>query len=409
MTVYDYTALDAKGKPLSGIIDADGAAAARQKIRAAGHFPVNLSEVSHGTSDTLHRQGFSLSQYFVRVRPAEVANMTRQLAILIGAGFPLVSAMETLMVQFPNPALKKTIAKIKDAVVEGSTFADALGNFPLIFTPIYANMVRSGETSGTLEIVLERLADITEKQEELKNKVVTAMIYPLVILLVGVLIMCFLFIYVIPNITSIFKDIKQELPLPTQLLIGTSEAFKSYWWVLIVLIIAVVMGLYRLRKNPKGRLWLDRTTLKLPMVGSLATKLAAGRFARTLGSLLDNGVSMLPAMEIVKNIVGNGYIAQAVATATVEVGKGQALGKSLDVHQIFPPIAIQMIMVGEQSGNLEQMLSKVADVFEKEVETSVMRMTALLEPIMVVIMAGMVLFIVLSIFMPILEMSNMVR
>ncbi len=409
MPVYDYTALDPKGKTISGIIDADGAAAARQKIRANGNYPVNLREVTDGATQKSDRSGFSLSQYFVRIRPAEVATMTRQLATLIGAGFPLVSALETLMVQFPSPALKKTIAKIKDVVVEGSNFADALAAFPSVFSPIYANMVRAGETSGTLEIVLERLADITEKQEALKNRVVTAMIYPLLILFVGLLIMCFLFIYVIPNITSIFTDMEQQLPMPTQLLIGTSDIFKSYWWVLIVLIAAFLVGFYQLRQNPGGRLWLDRKTLKLPMAGALATKLAAARFARTLGSLLDNGISMMPALGIVRNIVGNGHIAQAVATATVEVGKGQALAKSLDAHQMFPPLAIQMIQVGEQSGNLEQMLNKVADVFEKEVETTVMRMTALLEPIMVLVMAGMVLFIVLSIFLPILEMSNQIR
>ena len=409
MPVYDYTALDEKGKTISGIIDADGAAAARQKIRSGGHFPVNLREVTDGATENRERKGLSLSQYFVRIRPAEVATMTRQLATLIGAGFPLVSALETLMVQFPSPALKKTIAKIKDTVVEGSTFADALASFPSVFSPVYANMVRAGETSGTLEIVLERLADITESQEELKNRVVTAMIYPLLILCVGLLIMCFLFIYVIPNITSIFKDMQQELPLPTQLLINTSELFKSYWWVLIVMLTALLMGFYRLRKSPKGRLWMDEIALKLPLAGALATKLAAARFSRTLGSLLDNGVSMMPALGIVQNIVGNIHIAKAVETATVEVGKGQALGKSLDVHHLFPPIAIQMIQVGEQSGNLEDMLGKVADVFEKDVETSVMRMTALLEPIMVLVMAGMVLFIILSIFLPILEMSNQVR
>lgn len=409
MPVYDYTALDEKGKTISGIIDADGAAAARQKIRSSGHFPVNLKEVADGATEKLERKGFSFSHYFVRIRPAEVATMTRQLSTLIGAGFPLVSALETLMVQFPGPALKKTIAKIKDTVVEGSSFADALAAFPSVFSPIYANMVRAGETSGTLEIVLERLADITENQEELKNKVVTAMIYPLLILCVGLLIMCFLFIYVIPNITSIFEDMQQELPLPTQLLITTSEMFKSYWWVLLVMLAALLFGFYRMRKSPKGRLWLDQTSLKLPLTGGLATKLAAARFSRTLSSLLDNGVSMMPALGIVQNIVGNAQIAQAVETATIEVGKGQALGKSLDAHQIFPPIAIQMIQVGEQSGNLEDMLGKVADVFEKDVETTVMRMTALLEPIMVLIMAGMVLFIILSIFLPILEMSNQVR
>jgi general secretion pathway protein F len=317
--------------------------------------------------------------------------------------------MDTLIAQFPSPGLKKTIAKIKSDVVEGSSFANALGAFPNVFSPIYINMVRAGETSGTLEIVLDRLADITEKQEALKNRVVTAMIYPLLILLIGILIMSFMFIYVIPNITSIFTDMQQDLPLPTQILIGISNIFKSYWWVMFVALIGALIGYQQMRRSSKGRQWSDRVILKLPMAGGLACKLAAAGFARTLGSLLDNGVSMLPSLEIVKNIVGNVQIAEAIDAAAVEVGKGQALGKTLEKSQIFPPIAVQMIQVGEQSGDLEEMLGKVADVFEKEVETTVMRMTALLEPIMVLIMAGMVLFIVLSIFLPILEMRTLVR
>jgi general secretion pathway protein F len=409
MPVYDYTALDAKGKTISGIIDADGAAAARQKIRTAGNFPVNLREVQDGATDKSEKRAFSLRAHFSRIRPAEVAIMTRQLSTLIGAGFPLVSAMDALMVQFPSPALKKMVAKVKNAVVEGSTFADALGNFPAVFPSLYVNMVRVGETSGTLEIVLNRLADIMEKQEELKSRVVTAMIYPLLIMFVGLLILCFLFIYVIPNITSIFKDMHQQLPLPTQILMGTSEVFKSYWWVLFILFFGALIGLRSLRKSANGRRWMDQTILRLPMIGSLAGKLAAARFTRTLGSLLDNGVSMLPAMGIVKNVVGNVIIAEVVENAGTEVGKGQALSRTLDAGGVFPPMAIQMIQVGEQSGNLEEMLGKVAEVFEREVETSVMRLTALLEPVMVLLMAGVVLFIILSIFLPILEMRTLVR
>ena len=409
MTVFDFTALDARGKTITGIIDADSAAAARQKIRTAGNFPVKLKEVKESATERSERKSGGLSKLFTRIRPAEITIMTRQLATLIGAGFPLVSALEALMNQVASPAMKKTVAQIKGDIVEGSTFADALAKFPTAFSPVYINMVRAGETSGTLEIVLERLAEITEKQQALQSRVVTAMIYPILILLIGALILAFLFIYVIPNITSIFNDMKQALPLPTQILITTSDLFKIYWWLLAGLIVAALLGLHQLRKTTAGRSWIDRTILRLPMVGGLVRKLAAARFARTLGSLLDNGVSMLPAMAIVQNIVGNVHIAAAVQTANVEVGKGQALGKALDIDHLFPPIAIQMIQVGEQSGDLEEMLNKVADVFEKEVETTVMRLTALLEPIMVLAMAVVVLFIVLSICLPIFEMRTLVR
>jgi general secretion pathway protein F len=409
MPVYEYTALDAKGKTLSGIIDADGAQAARQKIRAGGNFPVNVSEFKEDATHKGDRPSFFAQRFFTRVRPAEVAIMTRQLATLIGAGFPLVSALEALMSQIASPGLKKTIARIKGDIVEGSSFAAALGKYPHVFPAIFVNMVQSGEASGTLEIVLERLADITEKQQALENRVVTAMIYPLMIILIGLLILGFLFIYVIPNITSIFKDMQQQLPLPTLLLIGASDLLKDYWWLLGLMAVAVLIGMRRMRKSVKGRYWMDKTILRLPIAGPLARKLAAARFARTLGSLLENGISMLPSLEIVRNIVGNLTIAEVVEGAKAEVGKGQPLGKALDVKATFPPMAIQMIQVGEQSGNLEEMLTKVADAFEREVETTILRLTALLEPVMVLVMAGMVLLIVLAIFLPILEMRTLVR
>lgn len=409
MPVYDYSALDSKGKTVSGIIDADGAAAARQKIRAAGNYPVSVREVRDIAAEKSDRTTISLSNIFTRVRPAEVAIVTRQLATLIGAGFPLVSALEALQSQIRSSGLKKIVAKIRGDIVEGSSFANALEKHTKIFSPIYVNMVRAGESSGTLEIVLERLADITEKQQALQSRVITAMIYPLLIMLAGMLILAFLFIYVIPNITSIFEDMRQQLPLPTQILIAISDIFKSFWWVLVLLIAAFMVGLRQLRQSAKGRLWLDTTALRLPIAGSMIRRLAAARFARTLGSLLENGVSMLPSLGIVKNVVGNIHIAGVIENATTEVGKGQGLGKSLDTANTFPPIAIQMIQVGEQSGNLEEMLNKVADVFEKEVETTIMRLTALLEPVMVLLMAGVVLFIVLSICLPIFEMRTLVR
>lgn len=408
MPVFDYSALDAKGKTITGIIDADGASAARQKIRADGHYPVKLREVKDGATEKREQSSFALGQIFSRIRPSEIAIMTRQLATLIGAGFPLVSALEALMEQFPSPSLKKMVAKVKDAVVEGTSFADALNGFPSVFSNTYVNMVRVGETSGTLEIVLNRLADITEKQEELKNRVISAMIYPLVILIVAIVIMGFMFAYVIPNITSIFDDVKADLPLPTEILIGTSNIFKSYWWLLSIIIVGVFFCIRTMRKNEAGRRWMDKKILTMPFAGTIAIKLATARFARTLGSLLENGVSMLPAMDVVKKVVGNVYISEIIELSTSDVGKGVPLHKSLDTEKVFPPLAIQMIMVGEQSGSLETMLNKVADVFEKEVETTIMRMTALLEPVMVVVMAAMVLFIMLSIFLPILEMSNVI-
>jgi general secretion pathway protein F len=257
--------------------------------------------------------------------------------------------------------------------------------------------------------VLERLADITEKQEALKARMITAMIYPILILMISALIVSALLIYVTPKIMAMFKDLKQELPLPTRILVGTSNWFQSYWWVLVLLIIGALFGLRTAYNSKKGRRWLDTKVLSLPLFGSMVKKMAAARFARTLGSLLDNGVSMLPALGIVQNIVGNMFLAEVVAQSATEVSKGQGLGKALDVRGAFPPLAIQMIQVGEQSGELEEMLNKVADVFEKEVETTAMRLTALVEPVMVLIMACIVLFVVLSICLPIFEMNQLIH
>ncbi len=409
MPVYEYSALNGKGKTLTGIVDADGATAARQKIRGDGYYPVELKEVSDARAARDATSAGTFFQFFSRISPSEITLMTRQLSTLISAGFPLVSALDALVPQIRSKALKKTMAHLRSTIVEGSSFAAALGKFPHIFSDIYINMVGAGESSGTLEIVLERLADITEKQEALKNRMITAMIYPLLILMISSLIVTFLLIYVTPKIMSMFESLKQALPLPTQILIAISNIFTNYWWALIVVIVALFLGLRQIRKSARGRRFLDRFMLRWPLFGPLIGKLAAARFARTLGSLLDNGVSMLPALGIVENIVGNVTIAEAVADAKTDVAKGQGLGKSLDVKGVFPAMAIQMILVGEQSGNLEEMLNKVADVFEKDVETSVMRLTALVEPVMMLIMAAVVLFIVLAICLPIFEMNQFIR
>jgi len=409
MPVYDYTALDTKGKTITGIIDADSIAAARQKIRNAGNFTVNLQEVAQTAPEKGRRSLATVFRGLSRVHAGEIAIMTRQLATLIGAGFPLVTALDALIQQLKSTILKKAIAGIKDLVVEGSSFADALGKHPRIFSPIYTNMVAAGESSGTLEVVLERLADVTEKQEALKNRLITAMIYPVMLLLISLLITTFMLIYVTPKIESMFEDLNQVLPLPTQILIASSNFLQTYWWILVIVVVAVMLGIKQMRKTPRGRQRWDRFILRLPLFGHLARKLAVNRFAQTLGSLLTNGVSMLPALGIVENIVGRVPIAEAVSEAAVAVGKGQGLGNSLAARGVFPQMAIQMIQVGEQSGNLEEMLIKVGDVYEKEVETTTMRLTAMIEPIMVLVMAGMVLFIVLAISLPIFEMNQFIR
>jgi general secretion pathway protein F len=366
MPVYEYTALDAKGKTKSGIIDADGTAAARQRL-------------------------------------------TRQLATLISAGFPLVSALDALLPQAKTHGFKRILAQIKDAIVEGNSFAQALSQYPGTFSPLYVNMVRAGETSGTLEIVLDRLADITEKQQDLKNRIQTALAYPILMCIIGSVVLFVLLTYIVPSIVSIFTEMNQVLPTPTRLLIFLSGFFRSYWWIILGALVALGVVLHQAQKTEKGRYWFDKTILSLPALGVLVQKLAVARFSRTLGSLLENGVSMLIALEIVKNIAGNQLISDTIENAAKEVGKGQGLGNALAEGQTFPQLSIQMVQVGEQSGELEAMLNKIADVFEKEVETTIMRLTSYLEPLMILVMGALVGFIVLSICLPIFEMNQLIR
>ncbi len=407
MPVFEYKALDVKGKTTSGIIDSDSAVAARQKLRSGGIFPVSVMKVDD--TPTKKESGtYTLWRPHRRIRAYEVSIMTRQLSTLVGVGFPLVSAIDALIPNTKSQVLKKYLARIKDSIVEGNSFASALSLYPETFPPLYINMVRAGETSGTLEIVLERLAEITEKQQALKNKIQSALVYPILMLFIGSGVLFFLLVYIVPSITSIFADMNQVLPAPTRLLIAISNIFKSYWWGMLIIISVAVLAIHRAKKTEKGRYLVDKSLLFMPGLSLLTKKLAIARFSRTLGSLLENGVSMLPALEIAKNTAENVLISDNVEEATEEVGKGQPLATALAAKNIFPLLSIQMIQVGEQSGKLEEMLNKVADVFENEVETTVMRMTTMLEPLMILVMGVIVGFIVLSICLPIFEMNQLV-
>ena len=407
MPVFEYTALNPKGKKVSGIIDADGAVTAQQKLRGSGIFPVSISEVRSHVADRDPGR-ISTAAFFKKVRPVDVVMMTRQLSTLVGAGLPLVSALDTLIPQTKSSLFKRTLAQIKESIVEGNSFAFALSSFPGTFPSLYVNMVHAGETSGTLEIVLERLADIGEKQEDFKNRVRTALAYPIFMSIIGVLVLFLLLTYIVPSITVIFEDMGQSLPAPTQFLIGLSHFLKTYWWIFLSGAFMAGIAFRGLKKFENTRRQYDRLLLRVPIIGSLLKKLAAARFSRTLGSLLENGVSMMPALGIVRNIVGNINIAEAVDDAAKDVGKGRGLGDALDESNVFPGLCIQMIQVGEQSGELEGLLHRVATVFETEVESTILRMTSRLEPFMILIMGLIVGFIVLSICLPIFEMNQLV-
>lgn len=407
MPVFEYNALNHKGKSISGVIDAESVQGVRQKLRTSQIFPVSIREVS-GVEGDRESTRLSFKRSFSRIGLAEISMMTRQMATLLNAGFPIVTAIDTLIPQTKSHAFKKLLTQIKNAIVEGNSFASAISRYPGTFSALYVSMVHAGETSGTLEIVLERLADIIERQQALIIRIRTALAYPALMTLVGSAVLFLLLTYIVPSITAVFADMNQALPAPTLFLIAFSHLLKSYGWMILIVFIGACWAFQRFRRTATGGRLYDRALLMSPGVSPLVRKLAVARFARTLGSLLENGISMLPALGIVKSIAGNILISDAIAEAAREVGKGQSLHAALEASCIFPHLSIQMIQVGEQSGELEAMLKKIADVYEKEVETAVMSLTSLLEPVMIIVMGGVVGFIVLSICLPIFEMNQLV-
>jgi general secretion pathway protein F len=343
-----------------------------------------------------------------RVRGADVVSTTRQLATLLSAGLPLVSALSGVLEQAKRPALRKVLSQVRERVKEGMSLASALMEHPAVFPAVYTAMINAGETSGTLELVVERLADFGEQQLALQRKIRSTLAYPLLMLIVGVGVVVFLMAYVIPRVTQIFVEMKQQLPLPTTILITVSELFQKYWPLAILAMVGCFLAVRYYVKTEAGRRRYDKMLLKLPVVGSIVEKVAMTRITRTLGTLLHNGVPLLSAMEIVRSLVSNVVLRQALEEARQEISEGASITAPLARGGVFPPAVIQMISVGEQSGNLEGMLFKVAETFDSEVENSVTTFTSLLGPFMILFLAFFVGFVVLAVLLPIFEMSNLI-
>lgn len=407
MPVYEYTALDRSGKALNGIIDADSTVAARQKLRGTGVFPVKVKETQAKAKE--EKSGpFSLSTLVKRVKTEEIHVFTRQLSTLLGAGIPLVSSLDALIHQTENHTLKKVVSQIKESVNEGNSLTFSLSQHPRLFSNIYINMVRAGEASGSLDIVLDRLAEFGEHQQALKGRFKAALIYPIFMACIGTIVLFYLITFIVPNITKIFTEMQQALPTPTIILINVSHFLRSYWWFLLLVVFSLAMAAKMFVKRPQGEKMWAEAKLRLPLIGSINRKMILGRFGRTLGSLLQSGVPLLTSMQIVRNIVNNVLIAKVIDDTAVDIREGKSMNVSLARSRWFPPMIIQMISVGEQSGELEAMLGKIADAYEREVEADIMGMTAMIEPVMILIMGLAVLFIVVSILLPIFEMNQMI-
>jgi general secretion pathway protein F len=402
MPVFEYRGLDKSGKNVRGTVDADSARTARAKLKKDNVYVVDLKDKSRQENRARRREVSSSAGVSVQ----DMALMTRQLATLIKSNIPLVDALAALTEQVESATLSTALADIKNQVNEGSSLHKALSKYPKIFTNIYVSMCEAGEMSGTLDVILTRLAEFSESQNELNAKIRSAMMYPILMTVFTSILMFVVFIYVIPKVTDIFQQSNMTLPWYTLAVIGISDIIRDYWWLIIggAFMFSV---LFRNWKNtPDGTAQWDTFILKLPLIGPLARMIAVSRFTRTLSTLLAGGVPMLNAMDIVKNVVGNTVLSTAIVEARNNISEGETIAGPLKKSGEFPPIVIHMINIGEKTGELEFMLGQVSESYDFQVKNRVQGLTSVIEPVMIIVMGVAVGGIVFSIMMPIFQMSS---
>lgn len=407
MPVFAYKGVNEAGKAVEGMREAESPKGLRALLRKEGVF---ISEARAEEDKAAGRgKGEVDVKRFVggRISTDDIAIMTRQLATLVGAGIPLVEALTALVEQVDHERLKRVVSNVKQRVNEGSTLADAMGAHPKVFSTLFVNMVRAGEHSGALHVVLIRLADFTEAQARLRSKVLGTMAYPIIMVCIGTIIMGILMTVVVPKVTQMFTDMKMALPLPTRILIFVSNAARDYWYLFLAFFVLFLWGFIAYVRTPKGRGWWDRSVLKTPVFGKIVRMLAIARFSRTLSTLLKSGVPLLTSMDIVKAIITNTVLSGVIEESREAIKEGESIAAPLRRSGEFPPMVYHMVAIGERSGQLEEMLLNVANAYDAQVETRLAALTSLLEPVMIVCMGGVVAFIVMSILLPILQMNTM--
>jgi len=407
MATYSYKAADSAGKIVTGVLEADGEKKVVAELQTRGLIPMRITpEKGNGKVLGLNLSGQLLS-LFNGVSSKDVMAFTQDLATLLEAGLPVDRALSLLIESADKERFKKVVSDILKTVQGGGYLSDALAKHPRAFTSFYVSMVRAGEAGGVLESVLSRLGEFLESAQELKDYIKSAMVYPIFLVSVGGLSIIILLTFVIPKFSIIFSDMGQALPLSTQVLLGISHLLQSYWWAILLVLGAGFFLLRKYLKTPAGRLNFDRKKMKSPVVGELVRKVEVARFARTLGTLTKSGVPILQALMLVKDILGNKVVSNAMEKVYARVKEGDRLSKPLRDTGIFPPLAIQMITVGEETGRLDGMLLRVAESYEKMVRNMVKRLISLLEPAMILLMGLVVGFVVVSMLMAVFSMNEM--
>ncbi len=429
MPKFNYVALDARGQESTGILDAPSQNEVISHLRKAGFFPTSVLEEGKGGAKAAKKPGKAVQapaskspaksksgggkSFFQKktVKPKILMIFTRQLATLIDAGLPLLRGLTVLAKQEKDVVLKNTIGVLADSVQGGSTFSESLAQHPKVFNKLYINMVKAGEVGGVLELVLNRLAEFQEKAQKIKNKVVAAMFYPVIVLFIAVAIMVFLLVVIVPKFQAIFKDMLNGKPLPaiTQFVVDLSNMLQHNLLEIIIVVVVVAVAYNLTAKSEKGRIVLDKIKLRMPVFGDLIRKSSISRFSRTLGTLVTSGVPILQALNITRETAGNSVIADAIAKVHDSVKEGESIVHPLESSGVFPPMVISMIDVGEETGQLPEMLLKIAEVYDDEVDNAVTGLTSLLEPIMIVFLAVVVGTIVIALFMPLITIIQQMQ
>ncbi len=404
MPLYEYKGLNKIGKTVTGTKDAPTKAALREALMKTG---VYLSECKEKTgAKAAESGGFKQIKIGSGVSKQDIKDFTSSFCTLTKAQIPLVECLNALADQAENETLKTALIDIKGKVSEGSSLANAMADYPKIFDTLYISMIRAGESSGSLDIVLERLTGFLESQLRLKSRVTGAMVYPLIMIVIGILLMIVLLVFVIPRVTKLFDQQKKDLPGITKFLLATTDFVNHFWWLIILIVIGLALAFKKWTSTPKGKMQWDTIVLKVPLFGGLIRMVSISRFAKTLSTLLASGVPLLKALDIVKAVLGNEVLAKVVENAHDSIKEGETLALPLKRSGEFPPLMIHMITVGEKAGRLEEMLNSVADNYEEQVGVKVDALTTMLEPLMIVVMGGTIGFVVFAIMLPIMQLSD---
>jgi type IV pilus assembly protein PilC len=407
MPKYAYKALNKEGKQVFGIVQAESPALAINDVRSLGLYPTNVKEASKRDERRARKEKRGINElYFGGVKQKQIVVMTRQLSTLIDAGLPLLRSLNVLIAQQKPSKLRDILREVSADIQSGSTFSDGLAKHPKQFDRLFVNMVRAGEVGGMLEVVLNRLAMFMERRAALKRRVKGAMIYPIAVIIIACAIVGFLLVKVVPVFAEIFTEFGGDLPAPTKALIAAGDFMMYKWWLLIIIINGIIIGFKVASKSVAVKKVFDRVWLKMPLIGDLVTKVAVARFARTLGTLITSGVPILQALKITRETIGNSVIQNAVDKVHDSIKEGDTIAAPLDETKVFPAMVVNMIDVGEETGALDSMLVKVADIYDAEVEAAVEAMLALMEPMIIIVLGGIIGFIVIALYLPIFTLGD---